>query len=91
MMVRLRGRAIPIVAREPSAIRKDRFAAAEMAAVARGDWLAALEDSRAALRTAFNRKLTDAAQTLDWLARRLPSLLESAGFEDVRVRALTPL
>jgi arsenite methyltransferase len=26
-----------------------------------------------------------------WLARRLPALLESAGFEDVRVRAFTPL
>ena len=26
-----------------------------------------------------------------WLARRLPTLLESAGFEDVRVRAFTPL
>ena len=26
-----------------------------------------------------------------WLARRLPGLLESAGFEDVRVRAFTPL
>jgi hypothetical protein len=25
-----------------------------------------------------------------WLARRLPALLESAGFEDVRVRAFTP-
>ena len=26
-----------------------------------------------------------------WLARRLPGLLESAGFEDVSVRAFTPL
>jgi exodeoxyribonuclease VII large subunit len=63
-------------------------AAAEMAAVARADWLAALEDSAGALRTALARKLTDAAQTLDWLARRLPSPAATIVHERLKLRGM---
>ncbi|CAN5349444.1 exodeoxyribonuclease VII large subunit [soil metagenome] len=48
-------------------------AAAELAASARADWLATLESDAADLTSAIRRQLSDAAQTLDWLARRLVS------------------
>lgn len=63
-------------------------AAAEMAAVARSDWLAALEGSGGALRSALNRKLTEAAQTLDWLARRLPSPAATITHQRLKLHAM---
>jgi exodeoxyribonuclease VII large subunit len=63
-------------------------AAAEMAAIARGDWLAALEDRAGTLRYALTRKLTDAAQTLDWLARRLPSPAATIAHERLKLRGM---
>jgi exodeoxyribonuclease VII large subunit len=63
-------------------------AAAEMAAIAHGDWLAALEDRAGALRYALTRKLTDAAQTLDWLARRLPSPAATITHERLKLRGM---
>lgn len=48
-------------------------AAAEMAATPRADWLATLEAQATDLSRAFQRRLATAAQTLDWLSRRLVS------------------
>ncbi len=48
-------------------------AAAEMAATARADWLAALEELAEDLSRGFKRMLFGRAQELDWLARRLQS------------------
>jgi exodeoxyribonuclease VII large subunit len=63
-------------------------AAAEMAAVARGDWLAAVEGGSGALRIALNRKLAEAAQTLDWLARRLPSPAATITHQRLKLHAM---
>jgi exodeoxyribonuclease VII large subunit len=60
-------------------------AAAEMAAIARNDWLAALNGNAGQLRQALTRKLTDAAQTLDWLARRLPSPAATIAHERLKL------
>ncbi|RJG08047.1 exodeoxyribonuclease VII large subunit [Noviherbaspirillum cavernae] len=48
-------------------------AAAELAAPPRADWLATLDAHADDLRRAMKRRLSDAAQTLDWLSRRLVS------------------
>lgn len=48
-------------------------AAAEMAATPRTEWLAALESHASELTQAIGRQLSDAAQRLDWLSRRLVS------------------
>lgn len=48
-------------------------AAAEMAATPRADWLATLEAQAMDLSRALHRRLGTAAQTLDWLSRRLVS------------------
>lgn len=48
-------------------------AAAELAATARADWLAELENEADNMRRALKRQLADTAQTLDWLSRRLIS------------------
>jgi exodeoxyribonuclease VII large subunit len=63
-------------------------AAAEMAAVARNDWLAALESRAGDLRYALTRKLADAAQTLDWLSRRLSSPAAAITHERLKLRGL---
>ena len=63
-------------------------AAAEMAAVARGDWLAAVAGNGDALRTALRRRLTDSAQTLDWLTRRLPSPASMIAHERLKLRGV---
>jgi ubiquinone/menaquinone biosynthesis C-methylase UbiE len=51
-------------------------------------WIISHPDRELTLRIAA---LMATIATDGWLARRLPNLLESAGFEDVRVRAFTPL
>jgi exodeoxyribonuclease VII large subunit len=48
-------------------------AAAELAAIAREDWLATLEMHADDLTRAIRRRLADIAQTLDWRSRRLVS------------------
>ncbi|MES2537338.1 MAG: exodeoxyribonuclease VII large subunit [Pseudomonadota bacterium] len=48
-------------------------AAAEMAALPRRDWLAALEMHADDLTRAMQRRLSDTTQTLDWMSRRLVS------------------
>lgn len=48
-------------------------AAAEMAAVARADWLATLEMNADDVSLALRRQLQNTAQSLDWLSRRLIS------------------
>jgi exodeoxyribonuclease VII large subunit len=48
-------------------------AAAEMAATPRRDWLAVLEMHADDLTRAVQRRLSDTAQTLDWMSRRLVS------------------
>lgn len=63
-------------------------AAAEMAAVARSDWLAALESGAGDLRDALTRKLTEAAQTLDWLSRRLVSPAAYITHERLKLQGL---
>lgn len=63
-------------------------AAAELAAVPRADWLATLEDGAGALRNALNRRLREAAQTLDWLSRRLPSPAATITHERLKLRGM---
>ncbi len=48
-------------------------AAAELAATPRADWLGALDTYAGDLGRTVRRQLSDAAQTLDWLSRRLVS------------------
>ncbi len=48
-------------------------AAAELAATSRADWLAMLDSYASELDRRIRRRLSDAAQTLDWLSRRLVS------------------
>ncbi|WP_076593634.1 exodeoxyribonuclease VII large subunit [Herminiimonas arsenitoxidans] len=48
-------------------------AAAELAATPRADWLARLEAQADDMRLTVKRQLSDTAQTLDWLSRRLIS------------------
>jgi exodeoxyribonuclease VII large subunit len=48
-------------------------AAAELAALPRADWLALLESHATDLSRAMWRQLTETAQTVDWLSRRLVS------------------
>ena len=48
-------------------------AAAELATVPRTEWLAQLETHTDDLRYLLHKRLSDAAQTLDWLSRRLVS------------------
>ena len=48
-------------------------AAAELAATPRADWLARLEAQADDMRYVLKRQLSDTAQTLDWLSRRLIS------------------
>ncbi|MDB5776735.1 MAG: xseA [Herbaspirillum sp.] len=63
-------------------------AAAELAAVAREDWLATLDGNAADLRYALTRKLSNAAQTLDWLSRRLLSPVAVIAHERLKLHSL---
>jgi exodeoxyribonuclease VII large subunit len=63
-------------------------AAAEMAAVAHGDWLATLEMHVDDLTRALRRRLADTAQTLDWCSRRLVSPAAHIAHERLKLRGL---
>lgn len=63
-------------------------AAAEMAAAPRADWLATLEAHADDLNRAMTRRLSDAAQTLDWLSRRLVSPSAYIARERLKLREL---
>jgi exodeoxyribonuclease VII large subunit len=63
-------------------------AAAEMATVARDDWLATLEMHAADLTRALRRHIADTAQTLDWLSRRLVSPTAYIAHERLKLRGL---
>ena len=63
-------------------------AAAEMAAAPRADWLSTLESHADDLTRAFKRQLTDRAQTLDWLSRRLVSPSAHSAHERLKLRGL---
>jgi exodeoxyribonuclease VII large subunit len=64
-------------------------AAAEMAASARLDWLAALEARANHLTRAMLRQQSDAGQNLDWLARRLISPAAYISRERLKLQTLT--
>ncbi|MBV8633288.1 MAG: exodeoxyribonuclease VII large subunit [Burkholderiaceae bacterium] len=63
-------------------------AAAEMAATAREDWLAALEELADDLTLGFKRMINGRAQELDWLARRLQSPAAAIAHERTRLAGL---
>jgi exodeoxyribonuclease VII large subunit len=63
-------------------------AAAEMAATARTDWLAALETRAYHLTRALRRQQSDAGQNLDWLARRLISPAAYISRERLKLQSL---
>ncbi len=63
-------------------------AAAEVATAARNDWLATLEMHADDLTRALRRHLSDTAQTLDWLSRRLVSPSRHISHERLKVRGL---
>ncbi|MDB5764140.1 MAG: exodeoxyribonuclease large subunit [Herminiimonas sp.] len=63
-------------------------AAAEMAATPRLDWLATLEMHANDLNRAIRRQLANAAQTLDWLSRRMVSPSAHIGHERLKLRSL---
>lgn len=63
-------------------------AAAELAAVARNDWLATLEMHVDDLNRALRRRLSDSTQTLDWLSRRLVSPATLIAHERLKLRGL---
>lgn len=63
-------------------------AAAEMAAAPRADWLAMLQAHADDLTRAFKRHLSDSAQTLDWLSRRLVSPSAYIAHERLKLRGL---
>jgi exodeoxyribonuclease VII large subunit len=63
-------------------------AAAEMAAVTRADWLAALQAASGDIRRAMRRTLNDTGQALDWQARRLLSPAALIARERLKLLAL---
>ncbi len=63
-------------------------AAAEMAAVPRADWLAALKAHADDLGYEWRRQLTERTQTLDWHARRLQNPAAAIARERLQLRAL---
>jgi exodeoxyribonuclease VII large subunit len=62
-------------------------AAAELATLPRSDWLALLEAHATDLSRALQRQLTDTAQTLDWLSRRLVSPAAYITHERLKLKA----
>jgi exodeoxyribonuclease VII large subunit len=63
-------------------------AAAEMAAAPRDDWLATLEAHADDLARAMRRRLSDTAQTLDWMSRRLVSPVAYIARERLKLQGL---
>jgi exodeoxyribonuclease VII large subunit len=63
-------------------------AAAELAATPRADWLAALDAHASELTRAMMRRLSDTAQSLDWLSRRLVSPSAYIAHERLKLRGL---
>jgi exodeoxyribonuclease VII large subunit len=63
-------------------------AAAEMAAAPRADWLASLRSYAQDLTRAMRRRVSDAAQTLDWLSRRLVSPASYAAHQRLRLHGM---
>jgi exodeoxyribonuclease VII large subunit len=63
-------------------------AAAELCAIPRNDWLAALKDHASELSRAFKRQLAEQGQTLDWMSRRLVSPSTHIKHQRVRLQAL---
>jgi exodeoxyribonuclease VII large subunit len=63
-------------------------AAAELAATAREDWLAELRGHANDLTRALRRNLTEKAQTVDWLSRRLVNPSAYIQHERVKLAAL---
>lgn len=63
-------------------------AAAEIAASARDDWLATLESHASDLARAMQRRLADAAQTIDWLSRRLLSPSAAIAHQRLRLQGM---
>ena len=63
-------------------------AAAEIAAAAREDWLAALEELAGGLSRGFKRLVSGRSQQLDWLARRLQSPSAAIAHERTRLSGL---
>jgi len=63
-------------------------AAAEIAATARADWLAAIEELHEDMARAFKRSLAGRAQELDWLSRRLQSPGAAIAHERTRLMGL---
>jgi exodeoxyribonuclease VII large subunit len=63
-------------------------AAAEMATVARSDWLSTLEMHADDLTRALRRRVADTAQTLDWYSRRLLSPSTHITHERLKLRGL---
>jgi exodeoxyribonuclease VII large subunit len=63
-------------------------AAAELAATPRAEWLALLDGHAYDLTRAMKRQLGDAAQTVDWLARRLVSPRAHIAHERLKLKGL---
>jgi exodeoxyribonuclease VII large subunit len=63
-------------------------AAAELAVTARVDWIAALDAQAEDLTRALKRRLTDNAQALDWLSRRLVSPVATIAHERLKLESL---
>ncbi|WP_334189615.1 exodeoxyribonuclease VII large subunit, partial [Noviherbaspirillum sp.] len=63
-------------------------AAAELAATPRADWLATLDVYTTDLARIMKRRMMDAAQTLDWLSRRLVSPSAHIAHERMRIAGL---
>jgi exodeoxyribonuclease VII large subunit len=63
-------------------------AAAELAVTARADWIATLDAQAESLTRALKRLLTDNAQSLDWLSRRLVSPAATIVHERLKLEGL---
>ncbi|MBS1186367.1 MAG: exodeoxyribonuclease large subunit [Burkholderiaceae bacterium] len=64
-------------------------AAAELATRPRADWLMALETQASRLQRAMTRRMADAAQSVDWLSRRLISPSAYIGREQLQLQSLS--
>lgn len=63
-------------------------AAAELAATPRTEWLARLQTEADDMRRALKRQLSDSAQTLDWLSRRLISPSATIAHKQMKLQNL---